>query len=255
MSSTPIRLLIAAAALISTTLAVQSADLKVKKPVYKAPPAPVALVNDWSGFYIGGHVGYGWADTSSTGVSGLPFDAALGASAGASPSGWLGGLQFGYNAMMQQYLLGLEVDFGYLGIGGSSTVGGAYANVNYGWYSVIAGRLGLAMDTALIYVKGGFAMARITNEAGAVAAGVLDPTDFTSTSGTRTGWAIGGGLEYALQRGWSMKGEYLYMDFGSVRSGNLDGDTFSHANALHTFKVGLNYRFGSGGGFPISAKY
>jgi outer membrane immunogenic protein len=254
MSSTPIRLLIAAAALIATTFTAQAADMKIKKPVYKAPPPmPVSLYNDWGGFYIGGHLGYGWADTVSSGASGLPFDVA-GASASTSPSGWLGGLQFGYNAMMQQYLLGLEIDLGYLGIKGSNTVGTAYANVNYGWYSVIAGRLGLAMDSALIYVKGGFAMARIGNDAGLVVAGVLDPTDFTSTSGTRTGYAIGGGLEYGLSPQWSMKGEYLYMDFGNVRSGNIDGDTYSHSNALHTFKLGLNYRFGGAGGI-VSAKY
>lgn len=249
MSSTTTRYLIAAAALIATSLTAQAADMKVKKPVYKAPPPPVAVINDWSGFYVGGHVGYGWANTVSSGVSGLPFDVA-GASVGVKPSGWLGGLQFGYNMAMQQFLLGLEVDFGYLGISGTSTVGTSFASVNYGWYSVIAGRLGLAMDTALVYVKGGFAMARIGNEAGLVG----DATDFTSTSGTRTGYAIGGGLEYALSRQWSVKGEYLYMDFGDTRSGNLDGDTFNHANSLHTFKVGLNYRFGGSGGI-VSAKY
>lgn len=109
----------------------------------------------------------------------------------------------------------------------------------------------MTFDTALLYVKGGLALARIQNEAGAV--GV--PTDFTSSSGVRTGWTIGGGLEYALNRQWSVKGEYLYMDFGDTRSGNLDGDTFEHSNTIHTFKVGLNYRFGAGGGFPVVAKY
>jgi outer membrane immunogenic protein len=249
MSSISTRLLIAAAALISTSLAVQAADMKIKKPVYKAPPPmPVALVNDWSGFYIGGHVGYGWADTASSGTGGA-FDGGP-QSVGVSPGGWLYGLQFGYNMTMQQYLLGLEVDFGKLGISGTSTAGTSFASLSYGWYSVIAGRLGLAMDSALLYVKGGLAMARVTNEAGLIG----DPTDFTSVSGTRTGYAIGGGLEYALSRQWSVKGEYLYMDFGSVGSGNLDGDAFSHSNALHTFKIGLNYRLGGSGGF-VSAKY
>jgi outer membrane immunogenic protein len=250
-----IRLLIATAALIATSVAAQSADMKIKKPVYKAPPlAPAVVYNDWSGFYIGGHLGYGWADSVSTGTLGGAFDAPLGTSIGMKPNGWLGGLQFGYNFAMQQYLLGLEVDFGYLGISGSNSTGLGYANVSYGWYSVIAGRLGFAMDTALIYVKGGYAMARVTNDAGALVAGVLDASDYTSTSGVRGGYAIGGGLEYALNRQWSMKGEYLYMDFGSSTSGNLDGDTFSHSNALHTFKIGLNYRFGGSGGI-VSAKY
>ena len=41
-----------------------------------------------------------------------------------------------------------------------------------------------------------------------------------------------------------MKSEYLYMDFGNERSTNLDGDRFEHRNQLHTWKVGLNYKWG-----------
>lgn len=132
MSSIPKKLLIAAAAVIATTLAAQSADLKVKpKPIYKAPPPPAALLNDWSGFYIGAHVGYGWGDTTTTGVVGAPFAAALGTSVGVSPNGWLGGLTIGNNWVMQQYLIGFEADLGYLGIGGSNTVAGTrFASVD-----------------------------------------------------------------------------------------------------------------------------
>jgi len=34
------------------------------------------------------------------------------------------------------------------------------------------------------------------------------------------------------------------MDFGKSRSTNLDGDAFTHRNQVHTWKVGLNYRWG-----------
>ena len=55
------------------------------------------------------------------------------------------------------------------------------------------------------------------------------------------GWTLGGGVEYALSRDWRLKAEYLYMDFGSERSIDPDGDVYEHENALHVIKVGLNY--------------
>jgi outer membrane immunogenic protein len=259
MSSNLLRAILATALSVALPATLWAADLKVKKPVYKAPPAPVAMYTDWSGFYVGGHLGYGWADSSSTGtgIGGAgagPFEAALGTSVGVSPGGWLAGIQFGNNWLYQQYLLGFEVDVGYLGIKGDTTAGSDLARVQYGWYGVLAGRLGVTYDNMLLYAKGGLAMARIANDASNLIGGVVDGADFSTTSGVRTGWALGAGLEYALSRQWSVKGEYLYMDFGSVTSGNADGDTFEHKNSVHTAKLGLNYRFGAIAG-PIVAKY
>jgi opacity protein-like surface antigen len=49
------------------------------------------------------------------------------------------------------------------------------------------------------------------------------------------GWALGGGIEYGFAPNWSIKAEYLYMDFGEYTSSvNLDGDTFEHRNEVHT---------------------
>ena len=84
-------------------------------------------------------------------------------------------------------------------------------------------------------------MANIENTAGAFTAGDIDSSDFTSLDETRIGWALGAGVEYAFQRDLSIKIEYLYMDFGSDRSENFDGDRFRHENDIHTVKVGLNY--------------
>jgi outer membrane immunogenic protein len=92
-------------------------------------------------------------------------------------------------------------------------------------------------------MKGGLAAAQIENRAGALlGGGVADPFDLTETDETRLGWALGGGLEYAFRPDWSLKIEYMYMDFGTDTSGNFDGDGFSHDNDLHSVKVGLNYR-------------
>ena len=75
-------------------------------------------------------------------------------------------------------------------------------------------------------------------------------------SKTMTGWTIGGGIEYAVVNGWSVKAEYLYLDFGHAQltSNNLlDGGTFPvplqpflHSVSLtsNVFRLGLNYKLG-----------
>ena len=76
-----------------------------------------------------------------------------------------------------------------------------------------------------------------------------------SSSNTHLGYAVGGGMEWALVDNWTAKVEYLYLDFGNESyfggpaAGGFDADV-----SAHTVKVGLNYRFGYGKG-PISAAY
>ena len=41
-----------------------AADLPAAAPVYKASP-PVAAY-DWTGFYVGGNIGYGWGRANAT---------------------------------------------------------------------------------------------------------------------------------------------------------------------------------------------
>jgi outer membrane immunogenic protein len=101
----------------------------------------------------------------------------------------------------------------------------------------------------LLYAKGGAAW---TNEKvddafisppGAAAAGLfVDP----STSTTRTGWTVGGGVEWAFARNWSATLEYDYYDFGSKELLLTPHPTVTIANfkdTIHTVTVGVNYRF------------
>ena len=72
----------------------------IARPVYKAPPAGALPVTyDWTGFYIGGHVGYGWAKKDWTDSFGL-FDVS------SNPNGFLGGGQAGFNYQIGQFVLG-----------------------------------------------------------------------------------------------------------------------------------------------------
>ena len=245
--------LFAAVSVVALAGTAGAADLPRRMPV----PEYVAPAFSWNGFYIGGHTGVAVGKTSTS--NNAPYDgfnAGVPLSYNLHPVGIFGGGQLGYNWQYGAYVFGLEGDIGYLGLNdNTSAPPGQYVSSQYGWYGTITGRVGLAMyDRLLAYVKGGAAVASITNSAGALVGGVLDPNDFSETKKTRWGWTVGSGFEYALNQSWSVKSEYLYMNFGKLNSTNLDGETFTHKNQVHSLKVGLNYRFG-GYNAPVVARY
>jgi outer membrane immunogenic protein len=210
---------------------------------------------NWQGFYIGLHGGGAWGRTRSDNTS--PFggyDAGVPRGYALAPAGVFGGGQFGAIAQRGNWVFGAEVDFGYLGLDRTLTAGDDRTSVRYQWYGTLTGRVGFAWDHALYYLKAGGALARIRNTASDLdgAPPAIDPSDLSQVTRTHVGWAIGGGLEYGVAPNWSAKIEYLYMDFGSAASGNLDGDTFRHDNSVHTVKLGLNYRFG---GVPLFIRF
>jgi outer membrane immunogenic protein len=79
-----------------------------------------------------------------------------------------------------------------------------------------------------------------------------------SVSKTKAGWTVGGGVEHAVLNAWSVKAEYLYVDFGSVSSTGVTqrfDETFSHSANLksHIVRAGINYKFDWGKG-PVAGK-
>ncbi len=77
-----------------------------------------------------------------------------------------------------------------------------------------------------------------------------------SSQKTTVGFALGAGTEYRIDRNWSMKFEYLYVDLGTVtiNTVDIDGVPFrvDYHVRDHIARIGLNYRFDSG---PIVARY
>jgi outer membrane immunogenic protein len=201
-----------------------------------------AVYFTWTGLYLGGNLGYGWGSTSSkNGPGSNGYDGAYDSFV-LHPYGLLGGAQIGYNWQTDTFLFGLEADAGYLGTNDAKRTSTGFADTDYGGYGTLTARIGYADSRWLLYTKGGLAFANITNQAGAISGGAEDLTDKTTKDELQLGWTIGGGMEYAFRPDWSMKIEYLYMDFGDVNSTNVDGDLFIHDNSLHTVKVGFNYR-------------
>jgi len=229
--------LVLAAGTIAGLCSAAAADLPpAPRPAAIAPVAYVAPVYNWTGFYIGGHVGGGWENSSWT-------DPFTGGRNTFNNSGFLGGGQVGGNVQFNWLVVGVEGDFSWSGIKGSGldSVGNSI-NTNVNWTSTVTGRAGVAFDRLLVYGKGGVAFANdkssFTDIAGATATDTL----------TRTGWTAGAGLEYAFAGNWSAKVEYDYLGFGS-KTLNFSTPTFpaysSSANLnVQEVKAGINFRFG-----------
>jgi len=236
--------------LATTTLVVLASPALAADMISKAPPTGY----NWTGLYLGGHCGGAWGSTRTTGDRGA-FDENALETYNLRSSGLVCGGQLGFNMQMGSWLWGIEADLGYLGLKKSITQTAFPDNfvaAKYGAYGVAAARVGVVLDRALIYAKGGVAFAKIRNTAADLDGGVIDTSDFTELDKTHIGWAAGTGIEYGLSPSWSVKLEYLYMDFGKDSSTNLDRDQFTHRNSVQTVKAGFNWRFGGG---PAVALY
>ncbi len=198
---------------------------------YKDAYVPVAT---WTGFYAGVNGGYGW-DASKIGDTLAPWSI--------SPEGGFGGGQVGYNWQgfyHPNLVLGIEADFQGADIKDFVTVGSTTVKSSLDYFGTVRGRVGYAFDRALVYATGGLAYGNVTDEL----SGKIDRTVPFSVKDetTRTGYVVGGGLEYKISPAWSAKGEYQYINLGQD-----DGwaKVTSEDYAVHTFRVGLNYHFGN----------
>ena len=246
----------AAAILIATTAAGSAADMAVKAPY--AAPAPIW---NWTGFYIGGHVGAGWGTTETTldsiAAPGVPLTPAGLALTQNSRSGFLGGGQIGYNFQSGWAVFGVQADIAGLDVKGTTpclVVISCTAKSH--WLATVSGRFGgVVADKTLVYVKGGAAWLNTTHslDVPALGGGFGGFGAFTGTSADSTalGWLLGFGAEYAFTQNWSAFIEYDYMGFDKKSVAfNLVAPGVGTAvanvsiqNKLSIAKVGVNYKF------------
>jgi outer membrane immunogenic protein len=224
-----------------------AADLPVR--TYTKAPVYVDPGYNWSGFYIGGNVGYSWGraatDGSQTGTQSVSEFAAITntlfpgfpvvttlpttpLSGRANVNGVIGGGQAGYNWQRGTWLFGLETDIQGSGERGSSDVcavtagcptgtGLFTANYKLDWFGTARGRIGiLPTDRILLYATGGLAYGGVS---------ATTPAIPLSWGSTRAGWTVGAGAEAAIDHHWSIKLEYLYMDLGDVGDGSTTATT------------------------------
>ena len=257
-----------------------AADLPARMPV----KAPILVpVWNWTGFYVGGNVGYSWGKSDThvdyfNPVTGLPIAPPAGSTTDSkfNLNGAIGGGQFGYNWQSSNWVWGLETDIQWSGQKGSTNflcsvvnpnvpgaclgstfvpagVTGSTLSLNQKleWFGTLRGRLGATVTPdILVYATGGLAYGEIKSDGtltGPNAGGVLVGTPFSQSS-TKAGWTVGAGLEGHITGNWTGKIEYLYMDLGRV-SGTVAntpasiGANYSSKITDNILRVGINYKF------------
>jgi outer membrane immunogenic protein len=195
----------------------------------RMPPVPVrapaSLPFNWAGLYAGVNLGWGFSDID----------------------GAVGGGQVGYNWQIGQIVFGVESDLQGTGEDHGSTivVGASVLSDTHGldWFGTVRGRVGYAVfDRWLPYFTVGVAYG--TRSFSGVAAGT--PSGAYSASDTSAGWAIGLGVDYAINQWLSARFEYMHISLPGVTNvyplaggtltipyGSLDNDIFRGAVNYH----------------------
>jgi len=290
---------IAAGALSLVVGSAMAADLPTTKgpPVAYVPPA-----FSWTGFYVGLNAGGGWQNNNRNDGF-FPFFGAVPVggtffpvSNGGNNSGFLGGVQAGYNYQFTPgsgFVIGGEADIDWADFGHNHNNGLLFSsftlpqfpgtvfspsglavathNNNNQWFGTVRLRAGYAWDNLLVYGTGGLAYGSIRNNGNGFGAGLIATTaagfvnpvsgapgpsqaligGVTTGSTSKAGWTVGFGGEYAFTYNWTLKAEYLYANFGNVRSAPgffLPGAAAALNNSNRTLdvnvvRVGVNYKF------------
>ena len=236
-----------------------AADMGIPNRAYY-PPLPPAIY-DWTGFYLGPHIGGGLLvdSVSQNGTSPGGFNLDSGGSL--RPAGVIGGLQGGANYEFAPWVIGIEGTWDASAINGNTLISCSSPSCAIGatltpqerftsqaeWFAALTGRAGYAANDWLFYAKAGGAWmrARYTEDL-LVAGGATAATQVLTAN--RAGFTVGVGIEFGLVENLSGKVEYDFYDFGS-KNYNFNAITpVSVKSDLHTLTVGLNYRFNWSGG-------
>jgi outer membrane immunogenic protein len=275
------RMLIGIAA-VTSLLATSAfaADLPVR--TYTKAPVYVEPIYNWTGFYVGGNIGYSWGRSSDTSTLTNTAGTVLFTSTDKTNlNGVVGGGQIGYNWQMQNWVWGLEAD-----IQGTDEKGSRAFTCPTGtctpttfiagiavipvpgpavplalsqkidWFGTVRGRAGvLVTPKVLLYATGGLAYGEVKSSE---TIGVLPGF---SSSTTNVGWTVGAGIEGAIGGNWTAKLEYLYVDLGRMSGsflttipalgGGFVTSNYSSRITDNVLRVGVNYRFDG----PVVAKY
>ena len=226
---------------------------------------------NWTGFYFGGHIGgarnandnsfanmFTYPGSPPATIPNLPFDT--------GGNGINGGVQAGYNLQLNRnWLIGVEGDFSGTNLDGHQTYNpippgpSGYATPpcyitmsrDLSWLTSIRGRFGFAWDRLLFFATGGAAWIN-TDYFGIESRVRGDMTDVADLKLAKTGWAAGGGVEYAVASNWTIRGEYLSYNTNGVhaRSNQVPPIPFPvftvfdwDKTNIHVLRFALNFKF------------
>ena len=221
-----------------------------------APKSNPGYVN-WTGLYIGGHLGCAWGDTTWSFQNNSAFSAA-GGSGSFDNHGWVGGVQVGYNQQVGRWIFGVEATWSDGDVHGEAVnllnpapaVNSTRLTTDISSIFTLTARLGYAFDPRWMgYVKGGFASAEVEATLDRVSA---VNSSRASASSRHNGWALGAGAEYLLTNNIVLGVDYTYINLGSedhqpsctgfpcvAPAFSIDPDN------IHMLVGRISYRFGS----------
>jgi outer membrane immunogenic protein len=205
------RLVVGAAALVAAgwTASAKAADLNYGQ---RAPYTVNQPLNgySWAGPYLGGNLGYEWGSVNNN---------------PAKPSGFVGGVQAGYNFQNGPWVFGVEGDI--QATGADDTF--APWKFSNPWFGTLRGRAGYAFSNVLFYGTAGLAFGELRAQ-----------TFGWTESHTSAGWTIGAGAEVGFAPNWSAKLEYLYIDLSTSQFA-ITG--VSNGYSASVVRAGVNYHF------------
>lgn len=270
------RSLLLAAALLGSWCATTAAADMGARPYVKA--LVLEPVSNWSGFYIGGNLGYGFGRADNDNIVVLGGIAPLVRADKRPIDGGIGGAQAGWNTQSNNTIFGIEADFqgsdqrrstsissSFFGTAGPFVALGTdnqTRDERLVWFGTVRGRVGFVNSGLVWFATGGLAYGHIkwsgADSLPFTVIGVASaaPTGSFDASQTKIGWSIGGGVEgTALVPNWTWKLEYLHLDFGRLSYAftataplvlpiPISGSTH-FTNDI--FRVGLNYHINSPG--------
>jgi outer membrane immunogenic protein len=267
------KLFLATTAVVALAAASASAA-DLARPVYKAAPPPPPACAQFGGFYIGGWGGAGYYDHSwndrDAWTSELSDDLQR-SNVNAQKTGFIGGIQGGYNWQTGCTVFGIQADYGWSSINASVTETDGDVGIDTDSLTVssrlrglgtVRARTGVVVDNLLIYVTGGLAFAHLRRSASQIDLNAPLTETFESNK-NKWGWTLGVGTEWAMWGNWSLQSEVLFAKFEKDETsftcsaaitcgppGELK--RFDHHDSVWISKIGLNYRFGGPG---VVAKY
>jgi outer membrane immunogenic protein len=223
-----------------------AADLPARMPV-KAPPAMVAAMYNWSGFYIGAHAGYGWADSEWEFVDPVfTTDHRV--------RGFVGGGHVGFNWQSGNFVFGIEGSVSLTRMDGSSLCPAPFScetDVDHFWRA--GARAGIAAGPTgnwLFYGTGGFARAKLDTKV--VVAGI----EFGDST-HHHGWFGGAGIEWGITPNFTLGVEAYHVSLGGERHFTPGGVIVANTRDVDfdftVVQARATYRFNWGG--PVVARY
>lgn len=205
------RLVVGAAALaaVGWTASAEAADLNYGQRAPYTVNQPLNAYS-WAGPYLGGNLGYEWGSVNNN---------------PAKPSGFVGGVQAGYNFQNGPWVFGVEGDI--QAAGADDTF--APWKFSNPWFGTLRGRAGYAFSNVLFYGTAGLAFGELRAQ-----------TFGWTESHTSAGWTIGAGAEVMFAPNWSAKLEYLYIDLSKSQFA-ITG--VSNGYSASVVRAGVNYHF------------